>query len=186
MQDKKNEHRIASCVDNVQRSEILHKPHSANVVKVVDKSCLEKDFLIEGVSELVDCTIMEFSLNREQEHAFRIVVNHASSPNHNQLQMYLGGMGGTGKLQVIKALSHFFSARKEAHQFVIVAPTGMAAALLGGSTYHSMFGINDRNVSGGSRLAQIKANLEGVEYVFVDEVSMLSGRDMYRINFQLA
>ena len=98
--------------------------------------------------------------------------------------MYLGGVGGTGKSRVIKALSSFFTARNEAHRFVIVAPTGTAAALLSGSTYHSMFGINERN--GGHRLGNTKAKLEGVEYVFFDEVSMLSARDMYRINAQLA
>jgi hypothetical protein len=98
--------------------------------------------------------------------------------------MYLGGIGGTGKSQVIKALSSFFTARNEAHRFIIVAPTGTAAALLGGSNYHSMFGINER--SGGRRLGNIKAKLDGVEYVFFDEVSMLSARDMYRINVQLA
>ncbi len=86
--------------------------------------------------------------------------------------MYLGGIGGTEKSQVLKALSHFFTARKEAHCFIIVAPMGTAAALLGSSTYHSMFGINDRSTSG-SRLGHIKARLEGVEYVFFDEVSML-------------
>ena len=47
-----------------------------------------------------------------------------------------------------------------------------------------MFGINER--CGGHRLGNIKAKLEGVEYVFFDEVSMLSARDMYRINVQLA
>ena len=96
--------------------------------------------------------------------------------------MYLGGMGGTGKTQVIKALSQFFTQRNEAHRFVIVAPTGTAAALLGGSTYHSIFGINDR--SGIGRIGHIKEKLRGVEYVFFDEVSMLSARDMYRINLQ--
>ena len=59
--------------------------------------------------------------------------------------MYLGGMGGTEKFRVLAALSIFFALQKEAHQFVVVAPTGSAAALLGGSTYHSMFGINDFN-----------------------------------------
>ena len=98
--------------------------------------------------------------------------------------MYIGGMGGTGKSQVIKALSQFFMTRNEAHRFIIVAPTGTAAALLGGSTYHSMFGINDRG--GTNKVGHIKAKLKGAEYVFFDEVSMLSARDMYRINVQLA
>ena len=69
--------------------------------------------------------------------------------------MYLGGMGGTGKSRVIEALSNFFAARNEAHHFVIVAPTGTAAALLGGSTYHYMFGVND--FIGGAGLSKIKA-----------------------------
>ena len=98
--------------------------------------------------------------------------------------MYLGGMGGTGRSQVIKALSYFFKGRKEAHRFIIVAPTGTAAALLGGSTYHSMFGINERMNT--SKIGHIKAKLSGVEYVFFDEVSMLSAQDLYRINAQLA
>ena len=183
--DKKSKHYAGpGPVDNCQVSETSHKPHVTNVVKVIDKSYLERDFRVEGKSDLIDSTVKEFSLNGEQERAFRIIANHAISLDHDQLRMYLGGMGGTGKSQVIRALSRFFTARNEAHRFIIVAPTGTAAAILGGSTYHSMFGINER--SSGRRLGHIKAKLEGVEYVFFDEVSMLSARDMYRINVQLA
>ena len=68
-----------------------------------------------------------------------------------------------------------------------MAPTGSAAALLGGSTYHSMFGINaDNSQSSNVQLAQIKSRLTGVQYVFLDEVSMLSCRDLYLISEQLA
>ena len=93
-------------------------------------------------------------------------------------------MGGTGKSQVLKALSFFFQARNESHQFTTVAPTGNAAALLGGSTYHYLFGINEYTKM--SNMSQIKSRLEGVEYVFLDEVSMLSARDMYKISHQLS
>ena len=187
--DKKSEHYTSPAIaaDNCRVSETSQKPQVVNVVKVVDKSYLERDFCVEGVSNLIDSTVNEFSLNVEQECAFRIIANHVISPDRDQLRMYLGGMGGTGKSRVIKALSAFFTARNEAHRFIIVAPTGSAAALLGGSTYHSMFGINDRSDrSGGRRLGNIKAKLEGAEYIFFDEVSMLSARDMYRINVQLA
>ena len=71
--------------------------------------------------------------------------------------MYIGGMGGTGKSQVLKALKCFFELRKESHRFVVVAPTGNAAALLAGSTYHYLFGINDRDSSSPTVLAQVKA-----------------------------
>ena len=109
-----------------------------NVVKVVDKSYFEKGFHVEGISDAIDDIVERFSLNPDQERAFRIISNHAISTNLEQLRMYMGGMGGTGKSQVIKALSLFFETRHEAHRFVIVAPTGTAAALLGGSTYHFM------------------------------------------------
>ena len=123
--------------------------------------------------------VLKFGLKKEQERAFWIVANHSVSAHKDQLNMYLGGMGGTGKSQVLAALSDFFALQKEAHQFVIVAPTGSAAALLGGSTYHSMFGINDFNSK--SQLSQVKANLAGIEYV----LSMLSARDLYHISNQL-
>ena len=47
-------------------------------------------------------------LNKEQERAFRIVANHATNHYSESLKMYIGGIGGTGKSQVLKALTHFF------------------------------------------------------------------------------
>ena len=187
---KKNEHNIAltdastPAGPDQQGKSSTHVPHDPNFVKIVDKSYLDKDFHVRGASDLIDASVHKFSLNKEQERAFRIIANHAVSPNPERLRMCISGMGGTGKTQVIKALSHFFSSRKEAHRFIIVAPTGTAAALLGGSTYHSMFGINERMSS--NKIGNVKAKLIGVEYVFFDEVSMLSARDLFRINAQLA
>ena len=88
--------------------------------------------------------------------------------------------------RVLKALVEFFRLRNETYCFIIVAPTGSAAALLQGSTYHSMFSINDGIHSSAIQLAQVKERLEGVQYVFLDEVSMLSCCDMYLISARLA
>jgi hypothetical protein len=68
----------------------------------------------------------------------------------------------------------------------VVAPTGSAAALLNGSTYHSVLGINDGEFVSANSLAQIRARLDGVDYIFLDEVSMISCRDMYKISAQAA
>jgi PIF1-like helicase len=114
----------------------LHPHRTPNDVKIVDKSYLDRKFYVDGASDLIDSTVEKFTLNKEQERAFCIITNHAVSKNPEQLRMNLGGMGGTGKTRVIKALSNFFTSRNEAHRFIIVAPTGTAAALLGGSTYH--------------------------------------------------
>ena len=161
----------------------------SNDAKIVIKSYLQNSSKFKNVEiqETLESTITKFNLNSDQECAFRIVANHAIYPESERLSMYLGGMGGAGKSQVIKALILFFSLRNEKHRFMILAPTGSAAALLNGSTYHSALGINDRTQSGSIKnLAQICTRLEGVDYIFLDEVSMLSCHDTFKISSQLA
>ena len=99
--------------------------------------------------------------------------------------MYIGGMGGTGKSQIIRALTEFFSMKNETYKLLITAPTGNAASLLGGKTYHSVLSISKNGVSDSS-LPTVRGNLQGVEYIFLDEVSMLSARDLYLISARLA
>ena len=178
-------HNIPSNVHEISQTRLSH---IQNNVVVLDKSYLEKSFRSSDPewSDVIGNVSTEFQLNREQDCAFRIVANHVCiSEGSDQLNMYIGGMGGTGKSQVLKALMRFFILRQEAYRFVVVAPTGNAASLLGGSTYHYLFGINDRD-SSPSVLAQVKSRLIGVEYVFFDEVLMLSCRDLYRISARLA
>src|ERR1700690_1057949 len=160
-----------------------------NQVKIVDKSYLERTSTHHSIDNqlLINNVVQDYELNCEQERAFRIVTNHASVPSE-QLKMYIGGMGGTGKSQVLKALVHFFKSLNQSYRFVIVAPTGSAAALLAGSTYHSFFAFDERSddMTSNVRLAQVKTRLHGVDYMFFDEVSMLSCRDLYRICARLA
>ena len=100
--------------------------------------------------------------------------------------MYLGGMGGTGKSHVLHALLEFFRRRNELYRCIVVAPTGSAAALLQGSTYHYMFGIDDkRDDISTARLGKVALRLDKVEYVFLDEVLMLSCKDMFTIGNRL-
>ena len=159
-----------------------------NEVKVVgSKYFLHKKFRADNVNtqKLIDDTVSKFSLNDDQERAFRIVANHSIESSGQHLKMYLGGMAGTGKSQVIKALVHFFAERKESYKFLCIAPTGAAASLIGGSTYHSMLGIlRGRGPSGGdsiSTLAQVRARLLAVRYIFLDEVSMVDCQSLYTI-----
>jgi len=108
------------------------------LVRVLSADYFQKNFRAEKEesNRVIEATIRKFSLNEEQERAFRIIANHASSVTPEQLRMYLGRMGGTGKSQVIKALIDFFNIQNESHRFIVLAPTGMAAALLNGFTYH--------------------------------------------------
>ena len=84
---------------------------------------------------------------------------------------------------MIKALTAFFERWNESHCIVITAPTGTAAALVG--AYHSVLGINDKchlNTS----MAKVRSRLDGVDYIFLDEISILSCHDLYKISVQLA
>lgn len=160
---------------------------STNKVRIVDQEWLQHSFRAADldVQNMTDELVIEHRLNPEQERAFRTIANHASCKNPERLQMYLGGMGGTGKSEVLKALAKFFERRHESHLFLVVAPTGSAASLLNGTTYHSTFGISDFNDGDRANLrndAATKARLMGVDYVFVDETSMLSCRDLYLIS----
>ena len=134
--------------------------------------------LIEGVIE-------KYTLNEEQTRAFKIVAHHALQPV-DQLKMYLGGMAGTGKTQVIKAISYFFETRNEKEKFVTMAPTGAVASHIGGSTYHSVLGLNGfRSTETILTLNMVKEHLSRVEYVFFDEVLMLDCLNMYMISHQM-
>jgi Helitron helicase-like domain at N-terminus/PIF1-like helicase len=166
---------------------------NCNNVIVDNISYLRKHFKAEQADkqDIINSTVKDFMLNKEQERAFRIVANHATMSQPSSLKMYLGGMGGTGKSQVIKALIAFFEKRNEAHRIITVAPTGSAAALLNGSTYHSVLGIRSVNKKGevfGNEqaiIAQVKGKLDGVDYIFLDEVSMVACHDFYKISAQL-
>ena len=158
-------------------------------VIIVDQSYLNQGFQAKHNADqtLLNMMVLKFNLNKEQERAFRIVGNHAVSQGFEQLKMYLGGMGGTGKSQVIRALKELFLVRKESYRFLIMGPTGTSAALLAGSTYHSVLGINMNNSrQGAAAIAQVQARLEGVDYIFIDEVSMVTCHDSYKISAQLA
>ncbi|KZP09987.1 hypothetical protein FIBSPDRAFT_759192, partial [Athelia psychrophila] len=162
-------------------------PGQSHTVQIIDQGWFLKAFRAAQFEcqDLVDLLVRENALNVEQERAFRLIANHANCKKPERLQMYLGGMGGTGKSQVLRTIAKFFELRNESHRFVVVAPTGTAASLLDGSTYHSVFGINGF-VDGGYRNLRndsaTQARLSGVDYVFMDETSLLCCRDLYRIS----
>jgi len=157
-------------------------------VKIVDLSYLTKSFIdkTSGYTGLLSDIVNQFSLNAEQEQAFSIVTNHALSKSSDQLKMYMGGMGGTGKSQVIHALTKCFAEIRKVSEFLVLAPTGTSAANVDGQMYHSALGIYDNGVITSRSIFLIKEKLLGVKYIFVDKVSIMSCHDMYKISAQLA
>ena len=111
-----------------------------------------------------------------------IVANHAVESNGEQLKMYFGGMAGTGKSQMIKALTYFLLSEKKSYRLICLAPTDAAAALIGGSTYHLVLGINRESKKEVlASLIAAKAKLQNVDYILIDEISMVDCHTLYTI-----
>ncbi|KAF8206355.1 hypothetical protein K438DRAFT_1578096, partial [Mycena galopus ATCC 62051] len=76
--------------------------------------------------------------NPEQERALRIVANHFISGTDDQLLMYVGGVGGTGKSHIIEAIVELFNQCGYSERLLVSAPTGCAAVLISGYTIHAL------------------------------------------------
>ncbi|KAJ6574184.1 hypothetical protein B0H19DRAFT_855359, partial [Mycena capillaripes] len=126
----------------------------------------------------------------QKTRAFRIVADHAAGQQTMPLRMY-GGMGGTGcKSQVLKAIIEFFHRRDEDYRYMVLGPTDFTAALLNGSTYHSVFKIpreskskNHGNIQG---LQNEGSALAALTPFFLDEISMVSCNDFQLLATQAA
>jgi hypothetical protein len=158
-----------------------------NTVMVLDEAYLKKSFnhQIPILTASIDKIINEKQLNAEQQRAFHIIAMHiAGAHKDQQLKMYIGGMGGTGKTTVLQAVIRYLHSRGELHKLLIIAPTGGSAALLGGATYHSALGLSDF-VFSPKKLDKIREQLEGIEYVFFDEISMVACKELTNVSERL-
>lgn len=160
--------------------------------RIIPGSYLLSKFQVNDV-DIVVCmeqVVYKFRLNKEQERAFRIAANHSLCLSPEPLRMYIGGMGGTGKTQVIRALLDWFDRRGEGYRMAILAPTGSAASIVNGSTYHSFLGVRTgerrgHGESGGPALEEARSRMRGVDYIFLDEMSMVSCQDLFLIDSRL-
>lgn len=107
-----------------------------------------------------------------------------------QMIMYLGGEGGTGKSKVLRAVTDYMTGLGIRHKLRIAAETGVAAGNVGGSTLHSLLKlvVHEKDKKGKPKeISQgLVQKLQGVELMFIDEVSMTGCTMMQRISTQLS
>ncbi|KAJ6484120.1 hypothetical protein C8R45DRAFT_830242, partial [Mycena sanguinolenta] len=116
-------------------------------------------------------TLAEFMLNTEQARAFGIIAEHSLQKRDAlPLRMFLGGPGGTGKSRVINSLTNFFKQRRQERRFRLASYTGVAARNITGMTLHAALSIGQRMTAKARR--DLMAMWEGVNYLFIDEVSI--------------
>lgn len=142
-----------------------------------------------GFDVSVDQIIEHWTLNSEQARAFRIVAEHSLQKRPDQLRMFLSGPGGTGKSRVIDALTDFFNSRGEGRRIRLSAFTGVAARNIRGMTLHSALSLSQFTAVQKSAQSRGKRDLiamwQGVDYLIIDEVSMLGCALLHDINAAL-
>lgn len=95
--------------------------------------------------------------------------------------VFLTGSAGTGKSFLLRRCIHTLKRRNGSNRVAVVAPTGVAAAQINGSTLHSFFGLGIvRRVSDFQRMTKKKnaSRIKALKVLVLDEVSMLSA-DMF-------
>lgn len=110
-----------------------------------------------------------------------------SDDKQDQLIMCVPGCGGTGKSQLIRAITAYFTQTNRVHKLRKLAPTSVAAAEIDGMTIHSFLG-DGRNRKTRSKVENrpAQAKLENmwrlVEYIILDEMSMIGLSLLARLN----
>ena len=91
--------------------------------------------------------------------------------------LYVTGAGGTGKSRIVNAILYLVKQWGRPNSVRVMAPTGVAAAALGGTTLHSAVSLPIRATSLPSQLLHPSVELlekwQGVVAIIVDENSMI-------------
>ena len=114
------------------------------------------------------------TLNPMQKKAYEIVKTHFedNSQDKDPLLLIILGVAGTGKSYLISAIKQLLQ-----QQCALAAPTDKVSCNMKGVTLHSLLklpvGQVRRKDLTGQSLAELQANMEGVNYIIIDEYSML-------------
>lgn len=102
--------------------------------------------------------------NFEQQKAFDLVANTNAS-------LFVTGKAGTGKTTFIKGIQKLIK-----KNFLVLAPTGIAAMNVGGQTIHSFFGLLFEAIGSGTKLEVSREKRDVLKYtdtIIIDEASMV-------------
>ena len=142
--------------------------------------------------ELVDM------LNEQQRKIFDDFVERINTGcDDNPFYTYIGGEAGTGKsfllrlmIDAVKQLGKRSGRELDKPMSLTMAPTGVAAYLVNGSTIESALGMQPQKgksyVSNkSSRNSNLRFLYEDLKVIFLDEVSMCGSDMLARINFRM-
>ncbi|OKO94694.1 ATP-dependent DNA helicase pfh1 [Penicillium subrubescens] len=132
-------------------------------------------------ASLTSLVIEVIPLNQKQHLIVESVLSEAltwadhpyDSSQRKQTLLYVGGEGGTGKSQIVKAIEAGMSLVGRKHEVILMAPTGAAADNIGGNTYHTSLGISIDRSRATAMSSRVRRLWSRKTIMFVDEVSMM-------------
>jgi hypothetical protein len=111
------------------------------------------------------------------------------------VRLIIHGGAGSGKSNVIRALSKWAEKtlckagdHPNKPRVLLLAPTGMAASIIGGTTMHSAFQLNFGNILSpltDGKLDEFRTNLADLKLIIIDEMSMVKSDQLYQIHDRL-
>jgi hypothetical protein len=132
-------------------------------------------------------------LNPKQELVLRLVSK--AFQDNNQLKLIVTGAGGTGKSflihTIVKYSNYYFGSSKST---LVMAPTGVAAYNIGGTTIHQGLGLvvqsenmnnNESEHASQASISRLEKSLVDVKLIIIDEFSMVGAEKMNQINSKL-
>jgi len=126
--------------------------------------------------------LSEFTLNELQTVVYKTIAEHSFAEMPHQLQMFVAGSGGTGKSWVIDALCEFFHIQKQDYCLRLASYTGVASRNIRGMTLHSVLCLNKLNKRSAKGRIDLIAMWRNVDYLIIDEVSMIGCRLILQIH----
>lgn len=115
-----------------------------------------------------DLIVNKDDMDGSQKKAFDAII---TMPDTN---FFIQGQAGSGKSYLIRRIKREMESL--GRTMAVVAPTGIAAELIGGSTIHSMFKLGAHNYFPLNRVAQYQMYQEIVKHIstlIIDEASMI-------------
>ncbi|KAF4617233.1 hypothetical protein D9613_005788 [Agrocybe pediades] len=147
-----------------------------------ESSTREQSFPMDVETPTIEGVAARHNLNREQKRAFKIVASHCIDGSNDQLKLYIGGSGGTGKSRVITAIKDYFALTNQGSRLRLAAYTGIAANNIHGVTLHAALNLSANGKRSATSLEQLKAMWRGIDYLLIDEISMIGCRFLTRIH----
>ena len=123
------------------------------------------------------------NLQGKQLHAYNLVREHAEADQPSPLRLIVSGTAGTGKSYLIHCLRLLLD-----HRVRVAAPTGVAAFNIEGHTLHSLLSLpvkGEFKELQGERLQEIQQSLADMEYLIIDEMSMVGRKFLGQVDKRL-